>query len=227
MPSRETIDFNAQIRPILNEHCLPCHGGVKASGGFSLLFEEDAFVDTHSGEPAIVPGHPQQSELIKRIEHEDAELRMPLDKEALSENEINLLKQWIKEGAKWAPHWAYLPPQKKDLPKLSTSNASLVKNPIDHFIFSKLEKEGLDPSSQADCKVLINRLSLDLVGLPATEVHLNRFCEDPSEETYQAIIEELLASKSFGEHWAVMWLDLARYADTKGYERDPHRNIWR
>lgn len=228
-PGKKSIDFNAQVRPILNKNCLACHGGVKQSGGFSLLFEEDALSDTDAGKPAIIPGKPDKSEFIRRLMHHDPEERMPLEKEPLSKDEINILRQWVKEGAKWERHWAYIAPEKPKVPKggkLSREARKQVKNEIDNFVFAKLKAVGLVPSPQADCITLIRRLSLDLTGLPPTEEMRQKFCDNPSDEVYAQIVDELLASPHFGEKWASMWMDLARYADTKGYERDPHREIW-
>lgn len=218
------IDFNTQIRPILNKNCLSCHGGVKRAGGFSLLFREDALEPTESGLPAIVPGEPDQSEMIARLRHPDPEIQMPLERPALTDEEVGLLRQWIKEGAKWETHWAYVPPQKSPLPKISAKDWP--RNEIDHFVLARMEDHDLTPSPSATKARLLRRLSLDLTGLPPSPQALQAFLTDESPEAYTAAVERMLASPSFGERWAALWMDLARYADSQGYERDAHRTMW-
>lgn len=215
--SGDRISFNTDVRPILNKNCLPCHGGVKANGGFSLLFESDAFAINNSGKPAIIRGNARKSELYQRIIHQNPELRMPLDADPLSKDEIAVLKKWIDQGAQWEEHWAY---QKPIMP----SNFPVDQHPIDYFVERKLKEQGLTPSAKAGLETLLRRLSLDLIGLPPKKEWLEQMSSDL---TYETLVDSLLASPSFGEKWASMWLDLARYSDTKGYEKDPHRNIWR
>ena len=225
--SGNEVDFNTQIRPILNEKCLRCHGGVKRNGELSLLFREEALKGGESGIPAIVPGNPGKSELMSRLRHHDPEQRMPLEMDPLTQEEIELFKTWISEGAEWETHWAYIPPEKPELPSISLSNWT--RNEIDHFILARLEQEELKPSSQAKPEILARRLSLDLTGLPPdpeSETLLS-FLNDPSDANYEQLVDSLLASPHYGERWAAMWLDLARYADSKGYEKDPHRSIWK
>ena len=221
----DRISFNEDIRPIFNENCLVCHGGVRQSGEFSLLFESDALEPNKSGKPAIVPGHPDSSEMILRITNLDPEERMPLDHEPLPPAEVEVLEKWIEEGAKWETHWSYVSPERKEPP--SPRNRGWVKNGIDRFILARLEKEGVQPSGQADCRTLIRRVSLDLVGLPPTPEDADAFCNDDSNDGYEEVVDRLLASPHFGERWAAMWLDLARYADSKGYEKDGVRTIWK
>ena len=216
------IDFNRDIRPILNNNCLGCHGGVKKSGQFSLLFEEEAFQPNESGMPAIIPGDPQSSELIDRIKHHDPEMRMPLDAEPLKPEEIKLLERWIAEGAAWEDHWAIVPILTPEVPDVSWGN-----NAIDAFVYQKLKEEGLRPSSVADKTALFRRVSLDLTGLPPTQEAMDSFLNDPAPTAYEQKVDELLASPAFGERWAAMWLDLARYSDSQGYQKDRARNIWR
>lgn len=213
----DKISFNEDVRPILNQNCLPCHGGVKANGGFSLLFKSEAFAVNNSGKPAIIKGSARKSELYQRIIHQDPELRMPLDANPLSEEDISVLKKWIDQGAQWEEHWAY---QKPVVP----SGIPKEQHPIDFFVKRKLEEQGLTPSAKADLETLVRRLSFDLIGLPPQKEWLNQM---QSGLSYEEMVDALLASPSFGEKWASMWLDLARYSDTKGYEKDPHRNIWR
>lgn len=217
------IDFNTDIRPIINNKCITCHGGVKQSGGFSLLFPADALVPNESGKPAIVPGKPEKSELIRRVKHHDPEFRMPLEKEPLSEKEIGLLTRWIEEGAEWDLHWAF---KKLEPVELPSTSSDWIKNDIDRFILEKLEKKGLQPSPQADKATLLRRVSLDLTGLPPTTLALDDFLKDDSPQAYGKAVDRLLGSPRFGEHWASLWMDLSRYSDSKGYEKDLHRNIW-
>lgn len=221
---RQLISYNQHIRPIFNAKCLSCHGGVKAKGGFSLLFEEEAFADTDSGEPAIVRGNHQKSELYRRLIHHDPEERMPQDADPLTEEEISLIARWIDQGARWEEHWAYLPPQ---MPAIPNVQSEWVKNDIDPFVLRKLQENGLPPEAEADRNILIRRLGLDLTGLPPAPAEVDAFVNDTSPDAYEKVVDRLLASPHFGERWAAMWLDLARYADSKGYEKDPYRNIWR
>lgn len=132
-PRQEKISYNRQIRPIINNKCISCHGGVKQSGGFSLLFEEEAKMDTESGKPAIIPGDAEASEMVTRLTHHDPELRMPLGKDPLSNEEINLIKEWINQGANWEKHWAYIPPA-KDIEVPTVDMEIPAQNEIDHFI---------------------------------------------------------------------------------------------
>lgn len=223
----DKIDFNTDVRPILNQHCLRCHGGVKASGGLSFLFEEEAFAATDSEQPAIIPGNASGSELIRRIKHQDLELRMPLDADPLSQHEIQILTQWINQGAKWAKHWAYIPPQIPNLPQPSAQADFPLNNEIDHFILARLNENELSPSPIADKTTLLRRLSLDIIGLPPSPQELKDFLNDDSPAATEKVIDRLLASPHFGERWAAMWMDLARYGDSQGYQKDPYRSIWR
>jgi hypothetical protein len=226
------VDFNAEIRPVLNDKCVLCHGGVRRKADLSLLFRDDALRPAESGRAAIIPGDPGASELIRRIADHNPDDRMPKEDEPLTADEIETFRRWIAEGAEWAPHWAYVAPVRHDVP--STRDATLLatwmKNGIDAFVGARLEAEGLKPSPEAACPVLIRRVSLDLVGLPPTPETVVRVCDDDArvqDVAYAAFVDELLASPRFGERWAAMWLDLARYADSQGYEKDGPRSIWR
>ncbi len=221
---KDELDFNAEVRPIINTKCISCHGGVKESGGFSLFSREDALKPTKSGKPAIIPGDPKGSEFMKRLTHHDPEERMPYHADPLKPEEIEVLRKWIKQGAHWQDHWAYLKPVKPEIPKLDTAWGN---NTIDKFVLAKLKQEGLKPSSPADKAMLLRRLSLDLTGLPPTENELLSFQNEKAPDAYEKQVDRLLASPHFGERWAAMWLDLARYADSRGYEKDQPRNIWR
>ncbi|NND31693.1 MAG: DUF1553 domain-containing protein [Saprospiraceae bacterium] len=222
---QEEISFNNEIRPILNKHCLRCHGGVRANGNLSFLFEEDAFGETESGLQAIIPGSHRESQLYQRIVHEDPELRMPLDNKPLPPEDIKLIARWIDQGAKWEKHWAYVPPDESIVPP--QTKISGVENPIDQFVFARLEESDLMPAPPADPATLMRRLYLDLTGLPPTVQQIDAFLADDDPGAYERLVDRLLSSAHFGERWASMWLDLARYADTKGYEKDSNRSIWK
>jgi len=222
----EPISYNEDVRPVLNKKCMTCHGGVRRKGGLSLLFRTAALDTLDSGKRAIVPGKPSESEIMRRITHPDPSERMPPEGKApLKEEEIETIRRWIAQGAEWETHWAYVPPEAEAPPE--GSEPSWPNNEIDRFVLARLDEEGIDPAPRADCTTLLRRVHLDLVGLPPRPTRAREFCEDPSQARYEAIVDSLLASKRFGERWASMWLDLARYADTKGYERDPHRTIWK
>ena len=224
--NNESIDFNGEIRPLLNKKCMSCHGGVRANGELSFLFEKTSLQPAKSGKKAIVPFSPYESELINRIKHSDPDLRMPLDADPLSEDEINLLEKWIEQGAPWQKHWAYIAPDKDIEPP--TSNADWAFNDLDQFIMRKIEEQNLSPSDLASKSTLIRRASLDLIGLPPDNRIVQDFLSNDDPITFEEVIDELLASEHFGERWASMWLDLARYADSRGYQKDLLRpNIWK
>ena len=221
----DKVDFSSQIKPILNNKCISCHGGVKKNGGLSLLFEEEAFADTKSGKPAIVRGDANASELIKRINEDDPELRMPYEHPKLSEEDIELLTKWIDQGAEWGEHWAYTLPEKVDVPTITEEagfapsiKSGFLQNSIDHFVLARLDSEMLEPNPPAEKNVIARRAALDITGLPPNPDLLRKFTED--NLSYETFIDSLLAKKSYGEKWATWWLDLARYADSKGYEKD-------
>lgn len=218
------IDFSTQVKPILNNKCISCHGGVKKQGGLSFLFEEEAFAQLESGKYGIVKGEPHQSEMIIRLTAKDVEDRMPYEEPPLSKEEIDILTQWVKEGAKWGEHWAYQSVEKTSAPKTTLNWGN---NKIDQYIGQKIVAHDLSPSPAAAPVTLARRLSLDLIGYPAPSEMTEQFLNDPISANYEALVDNLLAMPAYGEKWASMWLDLARYADTKGYERDPNRNIWR
>lgn len=218
------IDFNTEVKPILNKKCISCHGGVKAKGGFSVLFREEALAKTESGNPVIIPGDPNGSEMIRRLTSKDPEERMPYKHEALSKNEIHILKECIRQGAKWGDHWAYLPVQKTDAPDIANN---WIHNDVDKFIYAKLKEEKLQPAAQADKATLLRRVSLDLIGRYPTQTVAEQYLKSNNDKAYEVLVDSLLASPHFGERWASLWLDLARYADTKGYEADGGRSIWK
>lgn len=227
------VDYSAEVKPIFNKKCISCHGGVKRQSGFSLLFRTDALAVNKSGKPAIIPGDPDHSELIRRLTLKDPEERMPYKHPPLSSEEITTLKKWIKQGAVWGDHWAYVPVAQQEVPKVdnwffgTTGGGSWVRNDIDHFIYQRMREEELKPAEEADKATLLRRVSLDITGLPATEQLASHFLKDERADAYARLVDTLLASPHYGERWAAMWMDIARYADTKGYERDDWRSIWR
>ena len=229
----QKIDYSTQVKPILNKHCIACHGGVKKIGGFSLLFRTDALAKTKSGKPAIIPFHPEKSDFIARLTHSDLDERMPYRANPLKKEEIEILTRWVQEGAEWGDHWAYVSPKMPSIPNPEGNFASFLpfqdswaKNDIDRFIFEKLKSENLKPSGEASKSILIRRVYLDLIGLPPTPQQVEKFEQDKSENAYEKVVDELLKSPQFGEKWASMWLDLARYSDSKGYQKDNGRTIW-
>jgi hypothetical protein len=202
-----------------------CHGGVRQKNGVSFLFREEALGVGKSGRRIIVPGKPDESELIARVTSSDPEARMPYHAPPLPPQQIALLRRWIKEGAKWEDHWAFIAPKLQPLPAVKHGN--WVRRPLDQFILARLETEGLGPSPEADKSALLRRVSLDLTGLPPTPEEQAAFLADSSAGAYEKQVDRLLASPRYGERWASLWLDLARYADTKGYEKDAERpGVW-
>lgn len=210
---------------------MACHGGVKKAGGFSLLFEEEALGKTKSGKPAIIPGDADASEFIKRLTHRDPEKLMPKKGNPLTDEEIQILTDWVNQGATWGKHWAYQAVEKPDVPQTGSWwkfwEDAWAKTDIDKFVKAASEKQGLSHTSEADKSTLLRRVTLDLTGLTPTALEYQRFLKDKSPNAYENVVDSLLKSPAFGEKWAAMWLDLARYADSKGYEKDDHRNIWR
>lgn len=221
-------DFNRTIRPILSENCYKCHGPDDAARKSNLRFDlrAEALRPAKSGRVAIVPGSPETSEMVTRITAKDREKRMPpiSSGKKLSATQIESLRQWIDSGAQYAPHWAYVKPTRPPLPEVQ--DRSWVRNPVDRFILARLEHEGLQPSPAADRYTLARRIFLDLTGLPPTPEEADTFNRSSDPRAYEKLIDDLLARPAFGEHWARMWLDLARYADSAGYADDPPRNIW-
>ena len=223
----EEIDFTTHVKPILNKHCISCHGGVKRNAGFSVLFESEAMAITNSGKPAIIRGNARKSELIKRLHHSDPELRMPYQKSPLSEDEIKILTDWINQGAKWGTHWAYQSVDKIEIPQVTSIfyEKDFITNPIDHFIAARMEEKNLLPNPQAQKKIIARRLSFDVTGLPPDPNLFESFVK--GQITYENYLDSLFSNSAYGEKWASWWLDLARYADSKGYETDRGRTIWK
>ncbi len=216
------IEFNRDIRPILSDKCFVCHGPDAPAKRIKLRLDSEA-----AALAAIVPGNPEQSKLIKRIKHKDEAMRMPPvnSGRSLTSPEIELLTEWIRQGAKWQTHWAFIPPTRPALP--AVKNKAWVKNPIDAFVLARLEKEGLQPAPEADRATLLRRVSFDLTGLPPTLPELDAFLNDKSPKAYEKVVDRLLADARYGERMAYKWLDAARYADTNGYQIDGERSMWR
>jgi mono/diheme cytochrome c family protein len=226
-PASPPLSFNRDIRPILSNHCFQCHGPDEKvrKGNLRLDTEEGALADL-DGNKAVVRGKPADSELMRRIRGAAPGKHMPPKKtgKTLTKSEIDTLQRWIEQGAPYAKHWSYVKPERPELPKVK--DAAWPKNPIDHFILARLEREGLKPAPQADRYALIRRVSLDLTGLPPSVKEVDDFVKDPDPKAYDKLVSRLLAKKTYGEYWAHLWLDLARYADSAGYADDPARTIW-
>ncbi len=227
----DVVSYNFHIRPVLSDKCFKCHGpdGAKVEANLRLDKPEAAYaaLTETKGAYAIVPGKPEESELYKRISSTDSSYMMPVPEShlgALSEYEIDLFEKWIKQGAKYEPHWAFQKPSKTALPEVDKKD--WVKNEIDYFILDKLEQKGLKPNAEADKERLYKRLHFDLTGLPPTIKATQKFINDKSEDAYEKAVDELLAKPQFGEKMAVHWLDVARYADSYGYQDDGLRTQW-
>jgi hypothetical protein len=223
------IDFNRDVRPILADKCFACHGPDAANLKIKLRLDSEAAAtaDLGRGRKAVVPGDVEKSLLIQRITHRDEAMRMPpVDSgRTLTETEIELLTEWIRQGARWQQHWSFVAPTRPALPEVQ--NTSWPKNAIDYFVLAKLESADLSPSPEADRATLLRRVSFDLTGLPPTTKELDEFLNDAAPNAYEKVVDRLLASPRFGERMAFRWLDAARYADTNGYQIDGDRSAWR
>jgi hypothetical protein len=242
-PASRKVDFAADIQPIFNRSCLPCHGAGVQSGGLRLDRKEAALKGGYSG-LVIKPGDSAGSLLIQLVAGLKKDKVMPMQGDRLIPQQIGLLRAWIDQGAEWqdsaaaqtivernqplpkSKHWAFQPVRRPVVP--AVRNVSWVRNPIDNFVLARLEKEGIKPSPEADRTTLIRRVTLDLTGLPPTPQEISRFVNDNRSEVYERLVDRLLASEHYGERWARHWLDLARYADSDGYETDQLRPYaWR
>lgn len=233
LQSQEQVNFGNEIYPILKTNCFACHGKDQQMGEFRLDNRTSALKGGISG-PSILPGHAETSSLVQRISHVEGVNPMPMGNAKLSPKEITLIKLWVEQGAIWPAnvgelegkvkrHWAYVTPNQS---ASSSVDDDWGRNPLDSFVAAKLREKSLSPNPEASRETLIRRLSLDLTGLPPTENQVEHFLEDNSPEAYMKLVERLLASQRYGEHWASSWLDLARYADTNGYESDEPRTMW-
>ena len=225
----DPVSFNREIRPILASHCYACHGPDKQQekAGLRLDLEDRAKQPLPSGVTAVVPGDLESSALISRITADDPEDVMPppAHEKPLSPEQIQTLRRWVEEGAKWERHWAYIRPERPDPPQVKTQNWD--RNDLDRFVLAQQEKRGLEPSPEAPRTKLIRRASLDLTGLPPTVAEIEAFLEDDSDQAYEKLVDRLLESKHYGERQAMFWLDLARYGETQGFHHDRHRDMWR
>jgi len=229
-PASTAIHFNHDIRPILSENCLLCHGPDHTGRKADLRLDqaENAYAAHDTGTP-IVPGKVDQSEVIKRITSSDPDEHMPPPKSGkkLSAKQIETIREWIAQGAKYEKHWAFIRPTRPELP--AVSDAKWCRNPIDRFVLARLDSEGLKPSPEADRATLIRRLYFDLTGLPPTLKEIDAFLNDKSPDAYEKVVDRLLANPHYGERMALDWLDASRYADTHGYHIDSGRDqtAWR
>ena len=225
--------FADQVQPILEQRCIGCHDQNTLDGGVGLDRFYFATQPTDSGQPLIVPGDPERSVLLSVLLRSDPEDRMPKDDDPLSPEQVATIRQWIADDGHWPddgwrppPHWSFVPPKRQPIPPPVFAASESRDHIIDRFVDAQLATVGLTPNPPAQPARLIRRVFLDLIGLPPTVEQVDAFVADPSEQAYAAIVEELLASPSYGERWAVHWLDLARYADSEGYQRDAPRSMW-
>jgi mono/diheme cytochrome c family protein len=225
-----TVQYNRDVRPILADKCFHCHGPDAAARQAELRLDQSADATAErDGQRAVTPGKPESSELIRRILSSDDDERMPPADSGivLTREEIDILRQWIQNGAEYQSHWSFITPERPRFPTVADS--SWVKNSIDHFVLAKLKREGLEPSGEASAATLIRRISLDLTGLPPTIEEVDAFeqaSKQDAEAALTSLIDRLLTSPRYGEHMAVSWLDAARYADTNGYFTDNDRTMW-
>lgn len=222
--SGATVDFARDIKPLFNKHCNACHGGVKHSGDLSLVYHNKVLEPAKSGGIPVVPGDPGKSEIITRVTSADSDEIMPPPKHGkpLLEKEIAMLREWIRQGAPWDEHWAFVRPKKAAPPPLH--EAAWCKQSLDALVLANLEKEGLKPSPEAEPAQWLRRVSFDLTGLPPAQEEVSSFTS--GHASHEDVVDRLLKSPRFGERWASVWLDLSRYADSQGYEADKPRTIW-
>ncbi|MBM81412.1 MAG: hypothetical protein CMJ78_12595 [Planctomycetaceae bacterium] len=218
------VNFTRDIQPILARNCFPCHGPDKSHREAELRLDQPSKTNRIK---SIVPGKPKESPLVQRVLSQDADTRMPPPDAdlQLTDTEKQLLRRWVASGAKYEQHWAFVPPTRPDLPKLDEFN-DWPKNDIDTFVLARMLEHGLQPNLEADRYTLVRRVYLDLIGLPPTPKEADTFVNDKSPQAFENLVDRLLRSKYYGERWARVWLDLARYSDTNGYEKDRGRSIW-
>jgi hypothetical protein len=227
----ETVDFNFHVKPILSDRCFKCHGPDDAArkAGLRLDTAEGPYAKLESGTRAVVPGRPRRSELVRRILSDDPDVMMPAPEShlTLSDYEKALLIQWVDEGAEWRPHWSFTAAVQPTVP--DSGPQTTARNEIDHFVLARLAAHGLSASPEASKETLIRRVSLVLTGLPPTVDEVDAFLGDPSADAYTRVVDRLLASPAYGERLATEWLDVARYADSHGYQDDGMRQMfpWR
>jgi len=227
-PATPAIDFARDIRPILAGKCYDCHGTEKPKGGLQLTTRANALRGGETGEPAFIAGASARSQLIQRITTTDENDVMPQKSEPLKPAEVALLRRWIDEGANWPDdlkHWAYVKPVRPAVPAIKDTPAR-IRSPIDAFVLARLEQAGLKASPPTDKPRWLRRVSLDLIGLPPTPAEIDAFVADTRDGAHERVVDRLLASPHYGERWARPWLDLARYADSHGFQRDDLRDLW-
>ncbi|MBV8880839.1 MAG: DUF1549 domain-containing protein, partial [Planctomycetaceae bacterium] len=224
----DRVEFNRDIRPLLSENCLKCHGPDSRSRKANLRLDtrDGAFSEFDKGRFAVVPGNLEKSELWKRIVTSDRDDLMPPAKSGkkLTKPQIETFKRWIQQGAVWQGHWAFLPPRKPAVP--GTRTAGWGRSAIDAFVLARLEAEGLTPSVEADRATLARRVTLDLTGLPPAVDEVAAFVADQDPNAYEKLVDRLIATPRYGEHMTRFWLDLARYGDTHGLHLDNYREMW-
>lgn len=232
-PPPEPVVFADDVLPILAANCMRCHGGVREMAGLNLSDEASVRSVLRSGHRAVVAGKPSQSELLARVASNDPNTRMPPDGAGLSAEDVRTIRRWIAQGAAWGTHWAFAMHNTAPRPNEVSLGASSEhaapswpRSELDHFVRARLKVAGLEPTREADPATLARRVALDLTGLPPSEELRAEFLSDPTDEGYARLVDRLLASPAYGERFARIWLDLARYADTQGYEKDGRREIW-
>jgi hypothetical protein len=227
LPSRAQVDFRKEVRPLLNKHCTACHGGVKKAGGLSFLNHADVLAETDSGVRAVVPGKPEASEMLRRmaLPSTDDDHMPPLEHgPSLSAADQATLRNWIQQGAQWNEHWAYELPVTTKPP--TVKNAAWPKSPLDAFVLARIEAASLAPEPPQEKSRWLRRVSLDLTGLPPNPETVRAFLADNKPGAAERQVDALLASSAYGERWAALWLDLVRYADSKGLGQDRNRLMW-
>lgn len=225
----DRVDFARDVRPILSDSCFACHGPDEPTrkAGLRLDTREGAFAALKNGEHAIVPGKPDESELIFRVEIDDPSTVMPPPEsgKVLTADQVATLRKWVEQGAAWAEHWAFEAPRSHPAPE-NLSDPNWVRTPIDAFVLQRLDREGLTPNQEADKETLIRRVTLDLTGLPPTLEEIDAFLADDAPDAYEKVVDRLLRSVHYGEHMGRIWLDAARYGDTHGLHLDNYREMW-
>lgn len=229
-PGKATLSFNDDVQPLLADNCYACHGADPGSRKAQLRLDraEYATAPRKDGPPAIVPGKPDESGIVQRIESKDEKKVMPPPEahKTLNSQQVALLRRWIAEGAEYQEHWAFVPPTRPAVPMVSAAGAKWSRTPVDRFIHARLEREQLSPAPEAERRTLLRRVTLDLTGLPPTPEEVDAFLADRSSDAYERAVDRLLGSSRFGEHRARYWLDYVRYADTHGIHFDNYRAIW-
>ncbi|HEY1110209.1 MAG TPA: DUF1549 domain-containing protein, partial [Opitutaceae bacterium] len=226
----ELVDYNRQIQPILSDACFRCHGPDAGTREADLRLDlREGLFRTKNDLTVVKPGKPEESELYLRITspHEDEVMPPKESNRQLRPGEAELIKKWIAGGAPWGTHWAFSPPKRPTVPKpTDAAVATRVRNPIDAFVFTKLEKEKLKPAPEAERAMLLRRVALDLTGVAPTPAEMEAYLADKAPDAYERAVDRLIASPRYGERWAWEWLDLARYSDTNGFQGDPERTMW-